>query len=303
MGARDLAALILLGALWGASFIFIRVGVPVLGPFVLMDLRVLLAAAALVLGAVAVGRLPKLRSHWRRFLVLGFLNAAVPFTLIAASEINLTASLAAILNSTTPLFTAVVAAVWIGEALTPRRIFGLLLGIVGVALVVGWTPLTLSPVVLLSIGASLAAALSYGFGGVYAKRAFSGLPPLSMAIGQQTGAGLLLLLPSAVSFPGEAPSSAVVLSVLALALLSTALAYLLYFRLITSVGPTSTLTVTFLVPVFGLLFGALFLGEPVGAGMLVGLGVILSSVTLVTGIRLFGGREEEKQAWRRWVGR
>jgi drug/metabolite transporter (DMT)-like permease len=296
MGARDLAALILLGALWGASFIFIRVGVPVLGPFVLMDLRVLLAAAALVLGAVAVGRLPKLRSHWRRFLVLGFLNAAVPFTLIAASEINLTASLAAILNSTTPLFTAVVAAVWIGEALTPRRIFGLLLGIVGVALVVGWTPLTLSPVVLLSIGASLAAALSYGFGGVYAKRAFSGLPPLSMAIGQQTGAGLLLLLPSAVSFPGEAPSSAVVLSVLALALLSTALAYLLYFRLITSVGPTSTLTVTFLVPVFGLLFGALFLGEPVGAGMLVGLGVILSSVTLVTGIRLFGGREEEKQA-------
>jgi drug/metabolite transporter (DMT)-like permease len=296
MGARDLAALILLGALWGASFIFIRVGVPVLGPFVLMDLRVLLAAAALVLGAVAVGRFPKLRSHWRRFLVLGFLNAAVPFTLIAASEINLTASLAAILNSTTPLFTAVVAAVWIGEALTPRRIFGLLLGIVGVALVVGWTPLTLSPVVLLSIGASLAAALSYGFGGVYAKRAFSGLPPLSMAIGQQTGAGLLLLLPSAVSFPGEAPSSAVVLSVLALAFLSTALAYLLYFRLITSVGPTSTLTVTFLVPVFGLLFGALFLGEPVGAGMLVGLGVILSSVTLVTGIRLFGGREEEKQA-------
>jgi drug/metabolite transporter (DMT)-like permease len=296
MGARDLGALVLLGAFWGASFIFIRVAVPVLGPFVLMDLRVLLAAAGLVLGAVAVGRLPKLRAHWGRFLVLGFLNAAVPFTLIAASEINLTASLAAILNSTTPLFTAVVAAVWIGEALTPRRIGGLLLGIVGVALVVGWTPVALSPVVLLSVGASLAAALSYGFGGVYAKRAFSGLPPLSMAIGQQTGAGLLLLPPAAVSLPGEAPPLAVVLSVLALALLSTALAYLLYFRLITSVGPTSTLTVTFLVPVFGLLFGALFLNEPVGVGMLVGLGVILSSVALVTGLRLFGKEEEEKRA-------
>jgi drug/metabolite transporter (DMT)-like permease len=296
MGARDLGALILLGAFWGASFIFIRVAVPVWGPFVLMDLRVLLAAAALVLGAVAVGRLPKLRAHWGRFLVLGFLNAAVPFTLIAASEINLTASLAAILNSTTPLFTAVVAAVWIGEALTPRRIGGLLLGIVGVALVVGWTPVALSPVVLLSVGASLAAALSYGFGGVYAKRAFSGLPPLSMAIGQQTGAGLLLLPPAAVSLSGEAPPFAVVLSVLALALLSTALAYLLYFRLITSVGPTSTLTVTFLVPVFGLLFGALLLNEPVGGGMLVGLGVILSSVALVTGLRLFGKEEEEKQA-------
>jgi drug/metabolite transporter (DMT)-like permease len=296
MGARDLGTLILLGAFWGASFIFIRVAVPVLGPFVLMDLRVLLAAAALVLGAVLLGRLPKLRAHWGRFLVLGFLNAAVPFTLIAASEINLTASLAAILNSTTPLFTAVVAAVWIGEALTPRRIGGLLLGIVGVALVVGWTPVALSPVVLLSVGASLAAALSYGFGGVYAKRAFSGLPPLSMAIGQQTGAGLLLLPPAAVSLPGVAPPFAVVLSVLALALLSTALAYLLYFRLITSVGPTSTLTVTFLVPVFGLLFGALFLDEPVGFGMLVGLGVILSSVALVTDLRLFGKEEEEKRA-------
>src|SRR5215210_327799 len=296
MGARDLGALILLGALWGASFIFIRVAVPVLGPFVLMDLRVLLAAAALVLCALVVSRLPKLRSHWGQFLVLGFLNAAVPFTLIAASEINLRASMAAILNSTTPLFTAVVAAVWIGEALTPKRIVGLLLGIVGVALVVGWTPVALSPLVLLSIGASLAAALSYGFGGVYAKRAFSGLPPLGMSIGQQAAAGLLLLAPSAVSLPGETPSSAVVISVLSLALLSTALAYLLYFRLITSVGPTSTLTVTFLVPVFGLLFGALFLGEPVGAGMLVGLGVILSSVALVTGIRLFGKGEEEKQA-------
>ncbi len=296
MGARDLGALLLLGALWGASFIFIRVAVPVLGPFVLVDLRVLLAAAALVLCAVVGGRFPKLRSNWRRFLGLGFLNAAVPFTLIAASEINLTASLAAILNSTTPLFAAVVAAVWIREVLTPRRIGGLLLGIVGVAVVVGWTPVTLSPVVLLSIGASLAAALCYGFGGVYAKRSFSGQPPLGMAIGQQAAAGLLLLPPSVVSLPEEAPSPAVVISVLSLALLSTALAYLLYFRLISSVGPTNTLTVTFLVPVFGLLFGALFLDEPVGVGTLAGLVIILSSVALVTEIRLFGKGREEKRA-------
>ncbi len=296
MGARDLGALLLLGALWGASFIFIRVAVPVLGPFVLVNLRVLLAAAALVLCAVVGGRFPKLRSNWRRFLGLGFLNAAVPFTLIAASEINLTASLAAILNSTTPLFAAVVAAVWIREVLTPRRIGGLLLGIVGVAVVVGWTPVTLSPVVLLSIGASLAAALCYGFGGVYAKRSFSGQPPLGMAIGQQAAAGLLLLPPSVVSLPEEVPSPAVVISVLSLALLSTALAYLLYFRLISSVGPTNTLTVTFLVPVFGLLFGALFLAEPVGIGTLAGLVITLSSVALVTEIRLFGKGREEKRA-------
>jgi len=292
MGTRDLGALVILGALWGASFIFIRVAVPALGPFVLVDLRVLLAAAALVLYAVIASSLPKLRSNWGRFLVLGGFNAALPFTLIAAAEINLTASLAAILNATTPLFAAVVAAVWIGEVLTPKRVGGLLLGIVGVAVVVGWTPVALSPVVVLSVGASLVAALSYGLGGVYAKRAFPGVPPLGMAIGQQAAAGLLLVPPAAATLPGEAPSLAVVLSLLSLSLLSTALAYLLYFRLITSVGPTSTLTVTFLVPVFGLLFGALFLEEPVGVGTFVGLGVILSSVALVTGIRFGKGKEK-----------
>src|SRR5215217_2088838 len=140
MATRDLGALFVLGALWGGSFIFIRVAAPVLGPFVLMDLRVLLAAVALILYAVAASRLPKLRYRWREFLVLGTLNAAIPFTLIAASEIELTASLAAILNSTTPLFTAVVAAAWIKDGLTVRRAVGLALGLVGVVVLVGWTP-------------------------------------------------------------------------------------------------------------------------------------------------------------------
>jgi drug/metabolite transporter (DMT)-like permease len=130
---------------------------------------------------------------------------------------------------------------------------------------------------------------------VYAKRTFVDTPLLALAIGQQTGAAMLLLPPAAVSLPAEAPVLAVTFSVLALSLLSTAVAYLLYFHLLANVGPTKTLTVTFLVPVFGLLFGVLFLGEPVGSGMLVGLGIILSSVALVTGIR-FGGVKEEKRA-------
>src|SRR4051794_21500399 len=144
MKPRDLGALILLGALWGSSFLFIRVAAPVLGPFVIMDVRVGLAVVALSLYAVAVNRVPKLRFRWKELLIIGALNAAIPFTLIASAEINLTASLAAILNATTALFAALVAAVWIGEELTSRKILGLLMGIVGVTVLVGWDPIPLN---------------------------------------------------------------------------------------------------------------------------------------------------------------
>ena len=294
MGARDLGALVLLGALWGASYMFIRVAVPALGPFALMGLRVALAASVLALYAALLARgMPKLRSRWKEFLFVGATNSAIPFSLIAAAEIRLTASLAAILNSTTALFAAVVAALWIGEALTIKKVFGLVMGLVGVAVLVGWDPISLSSIVLLSVGAMLAASLSYAIGGVYVKRTFAGVPPLAMAIGQQAGAAFFLLPLAAVSLPEEAPPLPAALSALALTLLSTAVAYLLYFRLIENVGPTKTLTVTFLIPVFGLLFGVLLLGEPVGAGTLVGFGIILYGVALVTEVRLRGAKEEE----------
>jgi drug/metabolite transporter (DMT)-like permease len=286
VNARDLGALFVLGALWGASFLFIRVAVPDLGPFALMELRVGIAAVTLALGAAVVGRVPKLRARWTQFLFIGTLNAAIPFSLIAASEIHLTASLAAILNSTTVLFTAVVAAMWADEALTVRKMVGVVLGIFGVVVLVGWDPIPLSGMVLLSVGAMFAASLSYGLAAVYIKRTFKGLPPIAMAIGQLTGATTLLLPLAIVSLPEERPTAAVTLSVLGLALLSTAMAYLLYFRLIENVGPTSTVTVTLLVPVFGLLFGVVLLEEPFGLGTLVGLGIILSSVVLVTGVGL-----------------
>ncbi len=292
MRHKDLGALMLLGALWGGSFLFIRVAVPALGPFVLMELRVGLAVVALTLYAVAVGRLSKLRARWREFLIIGTVNTAIPFSLIAAAEIYLTASLAAILNSTTVLFTALVAAVWMGDPLTMRKVVGVILGIVGVAVLVGWDPIELSGVVLLSVGAMLAASLSYALGAVYIKRTFKGIPPLSMSLGQLTGGAIVLLPLAAASLPGQRPSAAVALCVLGLALLSTAVAYLLYFRLIENVGPTSTVTVTLLVPLFGLLFGVLLLDEPFGWGTLAGLAIILSSVTLVTGIGLGGTREE-----------
>jgi drug/metabolite transporter (DMT)-like permease len=293
MGARDLGALVLLAALWGASYTFIRVAVPAFGPFALMGLRVALAASILALyAAVLACGMPKLRSRWREFLIVGATNSAIPFSLIAAAEIELTASLAAILNSTTVLFAAAVAAVWIGEALTMKKVFGLVIGFVGVAVLVGWDPVPLSGIVLLSVGAMLAASLSYAIGGVYVKRTFAGVPPLAMAIGQQAGAATLLLPLAAATFPEEAPPLPAALSALALTVLSTAVAYLLYFRLIENVGPTKTLTVTFLIPVFGLLFGVVLLGEPVGVGTLVGFGIILYSVALVTEVRLSGAKVE-----------
>ena len=290
MKPRDAAALLALGALWGGSFLFIRVAVPSLGPLLLMELRVGIASLALVLFAAAVGRRPKLRARWRQFLLIGTLNAAIPFTLIAAAEIHLTASLAAILNSTTVMFAAVAAAVWSRDPLTARKVVGIVLGVIGVAVLVGWDPVELDGAVLLSVGAMLAASLSYGISAVYVKRTFVGVPPLGMAIGQLTGATVVLFPFAALSVPGESPPVAATASVLALALLSTALAYLFYFRLITNVGPTSTATVTLLVPVFGLLFGVLFLDEPFGPGTLAGLGIVLGSVVLVTGVG-FGKRD------------
>jgi drug/metabolite transporter (DMT)-like permease len=274
----------MLSVLWGGSFLFIRVAVPALGPFLLVELRVGLAAAALLLYALAAGSMPKIRGRWRSFLVLGFLNAAVPFSLISAAETHLTASLAAILNSTTVMFTAIVAAVWMGDTLTARKAIGIVLGIVGVSVLVGWDPLPLNGIVLLAVAAMLLASLSYALGATYAKQSFSGIPPVGMALGQLGGAVALLLPLAVVSLPERAPSIVVIFSMLGLAFLSTAVAYLIYFRLIENVGPTSTVTVTLLVPVFGLLFGVLLLEEPFGPGTLAGLGIILTSVVLITGI-------------------
>ncbi len=284
MKPKDLSALILLGAVWGLSFIFIRVGVPQLGPFFLMVLRVGLAVLALLPFAVALGRVPELRKRWRQFIAMGFLNAAVPFPLIAFAEITITASLAAILNSTTVLFSVLVAAAFLGDSLTRRKLAGVVMGVVGVAVLVGLDPLPLSGPVLAAVGAMLLAAVFYALAGTYAKVTFSGVRPLTLATGQQAGATALLLPFAVATVPGEEPSVAAALSALGLAILCTAVAYLLYFTLIQNVGPTSTLTVTFLAPGFGVLFGVLLLGEPFGVGSALGLAIVLLSVALVTGV-------------------
>src|SRR5579883_1329186 len=193
MKPRDSLFLLLLAALWGGSFLFIRLASPVIGPVVLMDARVLIAGLALLVYAALLARMPDLWRRWRAYLLLGGLNAAAPFTLIAFAELHLPASLAAILNATTPLFGAVVAFFWLHDRMTAKKIVGILIGVIGVVVLVGWSPFPLTPLVLLSVGASLLAACFYGIGGVYSKVAFQKEPPLALAMGQQLGAGVVLL--------------------------------------------------------------------------------------------------------------
>ena len=213
------------------------------------------------------------------------LNSALPFTLIAFSELRLTASLAAILNSTTPLFTALVAAAWGSERLTGRKMWGVLLGVVGVAVLVGGAPLDVNRAIVVAVLASLLAALCYGLGTVYAARHITGLPGSYASTVQLLGAAVVLAGPGLLTWPAARPSPAAIGALAALILVSTTFAYLLYFFLLRNVGPTRTASVTLLVPVFGTLWSILFLREPFNAGMLLGMGIILTSVSLVTARR------------------
>jgi drug/metabolite transporter (DMT)-like permease len=285
----DLGLLILLGAIWGASFLFIRIASPVVGPIVLMDLRVLIASFALFAYCCFIGQrktfLAAWKTRWKSYLVLGLLNAAIPFTLIAVAALNVTASILAILNSTTPLFGAVIAAVWLKDRFTLRRGIGLAIGFSGVLVLVGWSPIPLDLVKILSMLAMLTAAFAFALGGVYSQVAFKGYPPVIMSIGQQFAAGLILFPLNFAFLPGAFPDFRAILAILGLALLSTAIAYLIYFRLMNRVGPAKTLTVTFLLPGFGILWGVLFLNEPLNATMFIGLGIILISILIVTEVK------------------
>lgn len=286
MKVRDVIMLFALAALWGASFLFMRIGAAGLGPVVLIELRVLLAGAALLAYAFFTGHRVHIRHKWKPYLILGAVNAAIPFSLIATAELEVSASLAAILNATTPLFTALVAWGWNHDRLTVKKVVGLLLGIAGVAVLVGWEPAGEGSGLLMSASLCLITAFFYGVAGVFSAKHFKGERAMDMAIGQQVAAAVLLLPFSLWMLPGQMPSAEVIFSVLGLAILCTAVAYLLYFALIQNVGAVRTLSVTFLIPVFGIAWGALFLGEAITSGVVAGLLIILVSVALVSNVPL-----------------
>jgi drug/metabolite transporter (DMT)-like permease len=294
MNSRNIFQLALLAALWGASFLFIRVGVTDFGVAPLMALRV--GIGALSLAIVLVARRPlrqslaTLRSRAVPLLVVGILNSAAPFCLFAYAELTLSAGVTSVINASAPLWGALVGFVWLKDRLSALRSAGLVIGFLGVSMLV-WdqiatshggsaTPMTAA----LAAGAGLGATLLYGVAANYTKRYLTGVDALTVATGTMIGATVVLVPLAALYWPAAPISLHAWGAVIALGVACTGVAYMLYFHLIATIGPARAITVTFVIPIFGILWGALFLGETVSAGMLEGGVVILIGTALSTGV-------------------
>jgi drug/metabolite transporter (DMT)-like permease len=279
MTVRDSTRLILLAAIWGASFLFNRITAPLLGPVLTAELRTLIAGVALAIWFAATGFNPEWRRWGHPYVIVGMLTSGLPFLLWAYAALSLTAGLMSVLNATSPMWGALWSAVLLGERLNARRVLGLVIGVVGVALVT--RPEPGATFVYPAIIAALLAAFCYGLAGAYMKRWASGVPSRGMAVGTQLAAGILLIPFIALWPPAAAPTPLVAASMLALGLVCGAIAYLLYFRLIADIGATGALTVTYLIPVFGVAWGALFLGETISLPMLAGAALVIAGTVFV----------------------
>lgn len=284
MRQRNLLDLLLLAAVWGGSFLFMRVAVKDFGPAALIELRVGLAALFLLPAAIWRGKLPVIARHWKALLVVGTLNAAVPFLLYAYAAQSLGAGFLSVANAVTPVWGAVVGWLWLKDRLPWMRSLGLLIGFVGIIVLV-WDKLNFQaggtgPAVL----AAVSAPVFYGIAANWTKRFLTGVDALASATGSMIAASLVLL-PMAVSAWPEAPASAAAwISTVLLAVVCTGAAYIIFFRLIANVGPTAAVSVTFLVPIFGVVWGAWLLDESITPSIAVGAAIILIGTALALGL-------------------
>jgi drug/metabolite transporter (DMT)-like permease len=271
------------GALWGGSYLFMRVAGPQFGPVPLVGLRVALAGLLLLPVCVWAGEGHALRAHWRKVAPLGVTGAAVPFVLLTVATIKTNAGWASILNSTAPFFTALIGWLWLKDRLSPARVAGLVIGFLGVCLLMrGKAPFDISGRAP-AVAAALASTFLYGFSTNYAKKHLTGVSPLVITTLSMLVAAALLLPATALLWPAEPPSAAAWASVALLGAGSTAFAFVLFYRLLARVGPTGAIVVTYLIPVFGMLWGALLLGEQVTLSMLAAAAVILAGTSLSAG--------------------
>jgi drug/metabolite transporter (DMT)-like permease len=282
MRPADYGRLVLLAAIWGASFLFMRVAAPALGAIATAEGRVLIGGLALLAWFRIAGFDARFATHWRVYALVGLINSAIPFALYAFAAIHLPASLLSVLNSTAPMFGLAWGALLAGERVTLRKTAGLAAGGAGVALITQPGGAGASPLFGWAVAAALAACCAYGLTGAVLRRLGQGVPPMGIAVGNQLAAALFLAPLLAVYPPSALPSGVVLANLLGLAILASAVAYLLYFRLIADLGGTRALTVTYLIPVFGVLWGALFLGESLPPGLLGGGALILAGTVLVT---------------------
>lgn len=282
MNIASVIRLLALAAIWGGAFLLIRIGVPIFGPVLLIEYRLVLAALFLFGVGLLMHKRLDLRDHWKHYLIIGFFNSALPFLLFAYAAQTLTASLLSILNATSPIWGAVIAAAVTRQSLSRNVIAGLALGISGVAILVGFDKVSLQQGADIAIVAALAAAFSYGAATTYARSARK-VDAFSNAHGSMWAAALLIApaLPFSAAHP--ALGFETTLLVLTLGIVCSGIAYLLYFRLIADLGAPSALTVTFLIPVFGILWGNVFLDEPVTLYTITCSLIVIVGTALVTG--------------------
>ena len=281
MNRRDALLLLLLSSIWGASFLFIKVGVEVLEPSVVAFGRLLFGALFLVTLLPGRGGLAPLRGRLGPIVVLGSLNNAVPFWLLGFAETRLDSGLTAVIQAAAPIFTVLLASrIDVTQRVTGARLVGIAIGFGGVALLVG----VQSGDDVVAALAVIGVALCYAFSVLYAGRTMRGAPPLQVSFGQLACASLLLAPVGLSQLPATAPAARVWLAVLALGVLGSGIAYLLYFAIIASAGASRAILVTYLVPAFALAYGALFLDEAITVTALVGLAFVLTGTALATGL-------------------
>jgi drug/metabolite transporter (DMT)-like permease len=293
MSPSDLSKLIFLAAIWGGSFIFMRISVPEVGVILTATLRISLAGFSLLLFTY-LHRVPMMwRLNVKFYAVVGFFSAALPFSCFSFAAQYLPSAYSAVLNSTAPLFGALFSILWLSDRLTLRKLSGLLLGITGVTVLVGAGTILLNLQTLLAAFACLVAAASYAISSILVKKlgdhqhadlegpARTGIHPYAMASGSLAMGGLMLLPALPFSLPAVMPSNIALASLLALSLLSSALAQIIFIPLIGRVGPTRAMSVTFLIPIFGMLWGYLFLHEPVRMSTVIGSAIVLTAMRLI----------------------
>jgi drug/metabolite transporter (DMT)-like permease len=280
----DLARLVALAAMWGGSYLFMRYAVPHVGAVLMIELRVAIAGAALAALVYASGESIGWRRHWRAYLFVGAVGLALPFVLIAQALKAIDASTAAILNALSPLWASVVAAVWIRDPITPAKAAGIALCLVGTAVLVGWTPSPMSAMELAAASMSVAATMLYGYTIVFTKVHLKDARPKATSAATLLLAAVALLPFTPLDRDLSAVPAMAWLAVLGLALVSTTVAFIFYYRLIADVGPVKAITVTLLVPIFGMIWGVVFLGEPLTAGRIAGCAIILAGCSLILGL-------------------
>ncbi len=285
MTPRDLATLLLIGAIWGASYIFIRIIAPAVGPWSMVGTRMLISAATMY-AALRVAGLP-----WgdvrllRHYVVTAFFASFAAQYLIASAALTLNAGTLAILNTTAAMFSAFIMLLLYGEPLGLRRAGGLVLGMLGVAMVVGFAPLPFTLPVVLAFGGALGAAACYAVANVYTSRKLAQRPALELSFAQSLFAGLMALPFAAPAAWNAAQAGAwtprVVMALVLLAVVCTAFANGLFYGLVKRTGPTVSLSVTYLIPAFSLVWGWVFLDETIAALQLAGFGVIVAALLMV----------------------